>query len=223
MHPQTAGYVEDNEEVCFGITENSMVERNFSFTEKANKDLAMLASWFPKGDMDNVIRPVYRSEWNYTMEANRINVRAAITLFICRELPIKNFYSRFILGYCVINWFLIKGIGRGIYAHRPGFVYNNEFHIKSLLNKPDLFWWIQTRVMGKNPSEPMPHLQWRMAQQPVFHQYHRAVYRYRWRRPRFVQWDGSMNQPVMPYMHDWGSDVPNGTFRRNCNSDPQTK
>jgi hypothetical protein len=52
---------------------------------------------------------------------------------------------------------------------------------------------------------------------------HKNVYRYRFRRPRYVQWDGSMNQPTMPYMNDTGTDVINGTFKRNCNSTPQLK
>jgi hypothetical protein len=32
-----------------------------------------------------------------------------------------------------------------------------------------------------------------------------------------------MNQPVIPYMNDNGTDVINGTFKRNCNSVPQLK
>jgi len=32
-----------------------------------------------------------------------------------------------------------------------------------------------------------------------------------------------MNQPVMPFMNDHGTDVINGTFKRNCNTTPQLK
>jgi hypothetical protein len=32
-----------------------------------------------------------------------------------------------------------------------------------------------------------------------------------------------MNQPVMPYMVDIGTDVINGTFKRNVNTVPQLK
>jgi hypothetical protein len=43
------------------------------------------------------------------------------------------------------------------------------------------------------------------------------------RKPRYVTWDGSMNQPTMPYLHDTGTDVNNGTFKRNVNTTPQLK
>ena len=43
------------------------------------------------------------------------------------------------------------------------------------------------------------------------------------RKPRYVQWDGTMSQPVMPFMNDNGTDVTNGTFKRQCNSSPQLK
>ena len=85
---------------------------------------------------------------------------------------------------------------------------------------PDLFFWNCTRVLPKNPPVPDAHREWRTRQHPVYHQYHKNVYRYRFRKPRYVQWDGSMNQPVMPYMHDNGTDVANGTFKRNCNTVP---
>jgi hypothetical protein len=32
-----------------------------------------------------------------------------------------------------------------------------------------------------------------------------------------------MNQPTMPYLHDTGTDVNNGTFKRNVNTVPQLK
>lgn len=59
-----------------------------------------------------------------------------------------------------------------------------------------------------------------MRQTPVFHQYHRCVYRYRFRKPRYIQWDGTQSQPVMPYLNDTGTEVINGTFKRNPNSVP---
>ena len=43
------------------------------------------------------------------------------------------------------------------------------------------------------------------------------------RKPRYIPWDGSQNQPVMPYMVDIGTDVINGTFKRNVNTVPQLK
>lgn len=193
MHPQKSDYVEDNEMVCFGVSEDVLEERHPMYTEQAKHDIGILYSWFPKRNMDDMIRPAYRSEWNFTWDATRANIRCGLGLFVIRELPIKNFYTRIGIGYLYCTYFIIKGIGRGMFASKPTFVYNNEFHTKGLLNHPDLFWWNLTRVLPKDPMAPDAMLMWKLPQQQVYHQYHRAVYRYRWRRPRFVQWDGSMN------------------------------
>ena len=219
INPQIATYVQNNELICFGLSEHTVEEAHSLWTDKAKKELAIVASWFPKRNMDEVVRPSYNSSYNYNSNATRANLRGLLGFLVIRELPIKNFYTRTMLGYAWIIYFMIKGVCRGM-TNKPQFLYNNEFHTKGLLNYPDLFWWQITRVLPKNPPTIDPHLEWRTMQQPVFHQYHKNVYRYRYRNPRFVQWDGSMNMPTMPYLHDTGTDVPNGTFRRNCNSDP---
>jgi hypothetical protein len=223
VNPQISSYVQNNELICFGLSEHTVEEHQSIWTPEAKKDLSILASWFPKRKMEEVVRPAYRSEYNYTANTTRANLRCLLGLLVIRELPIKRFYVRTMIGYVWITYFIIKGVGRGFFSNRPIFFYNNDFHNKSLLNYPDLWWWQMTRVLPKNPPVPDPHIEWRNLQQPIFHQYHKNVYRYRFRKPRFVQWDGSMNQPVMPYMHDHGTDVPNGTFRRNCNSDAQLR
>jgi len=137
---------------------------------------------------------------------------------VIRELPIKNFYIRCWLSYAWLMYFVSKGLGRGLRYQRPLVIYGNQFHHRALLNYPDLFWWNLTRVLPRNPPVPDAHNEWRIGQTPVFHQYHKTCYRYRTRKPRYVPWDGSQNQPVMPYLIDQGSDVANGTFKRNCNS-----
>ncbi len=57
----------------------------------------------------------------------------------------------------------------------------------------------------------------------MFHQYHKQVYRYRFRRPRYVPWDGTQSQPVMPFVNDHGTGVSNGTWKRNTNTSPELK
>jgi hypothetical protein len=116
--------------------------------------------------------------------------------------------------------FVANGLGRGLRYQRPIVFYNHQFHARALLNYPDLFWWNLTRTLPRNPPVPDAHKEWRTRQTPVFHQYHKTCYRYRMRKPRYVPWDGSQNQPVMPYLIDRGTDVINGTFKRNCNSTP---
>jgi hypothetical protein len=165
---------------------------------------------------DVITRPAYKSDFNWTNYTTRAQLRCALGLMIIRELPVKNFYVRCWLAYAYIIFFVFKGLGRGLKYARP-------IHAKALINYPDLFYWNLTRVLPKNPPLPDAHREWRTRQTPVFHQYHKNAYRYRMRKPRYVPWDGSMNQPVMPYMIDIGTDVINGTFKRNCNSTPQLK
>lgn len=172
---------------------------------------------------DVVTRPVYRSDFNWTNYATRSQLRCLIGLLVIRELPIKNFYIRCWIAYGWITFFVLRGLGRGLKYNRPIVMYNHAFNAKSLMNYPDLFFWATTRIPPKNPPVPDAHREWRVRQTPVFHQYHRNAYRYRHRKPRYVQWDGSMNQPVMPYMIDIGSEVINGTFKRNVNTVPQLK
>ena len=118
---------------------------------------------------------------------------------------------------------MIRSLGKGFRSNRPICLYNNALNAKTLANYPELFYWNVSRVLPKNPPVPEAHREWATRQKPVFHQAHKNVYRYRFRRPRFVQWDGSMSMPVMPYMNDNGTDVINGTFKRQCNSVPTLK
>jgi len=216
---QVTDYVQDNDLICFGLSSHEVEEWLPSWTPKAQKDLDILASWFPKSKADEiVVRPVSKSDWNWTNYASRAQLRCLLGMAVIRELPIKNFYIRCWLTYAWLVFFVSKGLGRGLRFQRPLVMYNHQFHQRALLNYPDLFWWNLTRVLPKNPPVPDAHREWRTRQTPVFHQYHKTCYRYRMRKPRYVPWDGSQNQPVMPYLMDSGTDVINGTFKRNCNS-----
>ncbi len=173
--------------------------------------------------MEEITRPVYRSDFNWTNYAGRAQIRVGLGLLVIRELPIKSFYTRAVIAYFWIAWFVVRGLGKGLKFNRPICLYNNALNAKSLANYPELFYWNVSRVLPKNPPVPEAHREWKTRQQPVFHQAHKNVYRYRFRKARFVQWDGSMSQPVMPYMNDNGTDVINGTFKRQCNSVPTLK
>lgn len=218
-----AEYVQNNELICFGMSEHVFEEQQVQWTDKAQKELAILNSWFPRRQMNEVTRPVYRSDFNWTNYATRAQIRVALGLAVIREMPIKNFYARCCLAYVYILWFVVRGLGRGLKANRPLVMYNHSFHAKTLANYPDLFYWNLSRVLPRNPPVPDAHREWRTRQQPVYHMYHKMSWRYILRKPRYVPWDGTMNQPVMPFMNDNGTDVTNGTFKRQCNSVPQLK
>merc|ERR1712083_23906 len=154
-----------------------------------------LKSWFPREDADNIIvRHVGKSDHNWTNYATRGQLRCLLGLAVIRELPIKNFYVRCWITYFWLYYFVSQGLGRGLRYTRPILMLNHRFHARSLMNYPDLFWWNLTRVLPKNPPVPDAHKEWRIRQTPVFHQYHKTCYRYRMRKTRYVQWDGSMNQ-----------------------------
>lgn len=223
INPQVADYVQDGDLVCFGVSEHILEERQFEWTAKARHDVELLRNWFPRNDLSIITRPCYQSDFNWTNYATRAQVRVLLGMAVIRELPIKNFYVRCWIMYAYICYFIIRGVGRGLRQHRPIVLYNHQFSAKALLNYPDLMQWALLRIIPKNPPVPDAHREWRMRQTPVFHQYHKNVYRYRFRKPRYVQWDGSQNQPIMPYLHDHGTDVNNGTFKRNVNTSPQLK
>lgn len=216
---QQGDYVMNNELMCFGIAVHETEEFKQPLSPKAEKELAILRSWFPAGCTARMLtRPAYKSDFNFSDYSTRAQVRTLIACMVIRELPVKNFYSRCWLMYFYLLWFVHNGVGRGLFYSSPIVTYAHPFNIKPLLNYPDLFWWKFFKTAPTNPPMPDPHKSWSVRQKPVYHQYQRTTYRYRKRRPRYVQWDGSMNQPVMPFLHDHGTNVPNGTFKRNCMS-----
>jgi len=163
-----------------------------SWTPKAQKEIDILASWFPRSKYDEIIvRPAQKSDWNWTNYATRAQVRCLLAIAVIREMPIKSFYVRSVITYVYLLTFLSRGTGRGLRFERPIVMYNHQFHQRSLLNYPDMFWWNLGRVLPKNPPVPNAHTEWRYRQTPVYHQYHKTCYRYRMRKPRYIQWDGS--------------------------------
>ncbi len=166
-------------------------------------------------------RPAYKSDFNYTNYTTRGTIRGLIAVLAIRELPIKSFYARCWIVYLYMYFFYTNGLMRGHGVTRHVCLYGLPYHAKTLANYPEIGWNVIGRPLAENPPVHTTHMKWRYHQQPAFHQVHRQVYRFRYRKPRYVSWDGSMNQPVMPFIHDMGTGVPNGTFRMNCNSSPQ--
>ena len=212
------GYVENNDLVCFGMSEHEFAEHNKEWSPQAERDLAIVATWCKRRSCEDIVRPVYRSD-NSAEEtaANRAYIRCGLAWAALRELPIKSFYVRAGVMYFAAAYWLTLGLGPSVLGFKLMSVYNTEKNTKMMLNYPDLFWWCTTSVCPQMPPVPDVSTQWKTRQRQAYHPYHNQVYRYRFRKPRFVQWDGSMNQPVMPFLHDRGTGVMNGTFRINAN------
>lgn len=117
---------------------------------------------------------------------------------ILRELPLKNFYARaFVVGtglwYANYHWFWISG--------RPSY-YQNERDQRELNNYPRLREIVSKRITSKDTSPTVQEADfWWTAQNPVFYQHHIKHYRYVARTRREVPWDGTYNQPIMPFMY----------------------
>jgi len=220
---QVSEYVQNNDLVCFGISSHDVEEWLPTWTPKAQKDIDVLRSWM-NVPMDKLVtRPSQRSDWNWTNCATKAQMRILLGLAVIRELPIKNFYTRCFITYWYLMFTINRGAGRGFVTIRPIYFHDHQFHFRAMLNYPDMLWANLTRVMPRNPPTPNQHLQWRNFQQPVYHQVHKACYRYRFRKPRYLPWDGSQNQPTMPYLHDEYSGVINGTFKRNVSTAPDCR
>ena len=102
--------------MCIRDRSSHEVEEWFpQWTEKAQSDLDILSSWFPKSKTnDIVVRPVSKSDWNWTNYATRAQLRCLLGLAVIRELPIKNFYVRCWISYFWLVFFVSKGLGRGL-------------------------------------------------------------------------------------------------------------
>lgn len=222
MNYQKTEYAQNGEKLCFGLSEHSLTENLPQWSEKAQKDINLLKGWFQNNE-DILSRPAYKSDFSMGTDLLRAQLRFGLGALLIRELPIKSFSVRCIIIYIYGCYFLGRGLSKGLRDAKPAVHYLQPYAAKALINHPDFFDFALTRVLPKLPIQSNVHKQWRLKQTPVYHQYHRTTYRYRFRKPRYVPWDGTMHQPVMPFLVDDGTDVINGTFRRNANTNPEFK
>lgn len=222
MNYQKTDYAQNGELLCFGLSEHSLTENMPRLSAIAQKDAELISGMF-KDNEDILTRPAYKSNWNDGVDINRAKLRFLLGALVIRELPIRSFAARSVIVYFYFCYFLNRGLGRGITETKPAIHFLAPYVHKALMNRPDFFDLACTRILPRIPITVDPHKEWRLRQQPVYHQYHRTTYRYRLRKPRYVPWDGTMHQPIMPFLVDDKTDVINGTFRRNPNTNPEFK
>jgi hypothetical protein len=219
---QKTDYAQNGELLCFGLSEHTLTENMPRFSEKAQKDIEVLKALYDKNE-DLLCRPAYKSDFTLGTDINRAKMRLLLGGLIIRELPIRSFTARCVIIYLYATYFIGRGIGKGFRDYKPVVHYLTPYAKRVLTNHPDFFDFALGRVLPKIPITTTPNREWRMKQQPVYHQYHRCTYRYRLRQPRYIPWDGTMSQPVMPFLIDDSTGVINGTFRRNPNTTPECK
>lgn len=80
---------------------------------------------------------------------------------------------------------------------------------------PDLKDALFSKVLNTRPPSRDPHVYWKMIQKPIFYQYQHNATSYILRKPRYIKWDGTQNQPILPFKDDQDTGVSNWTYRRN--------
>lgn len=212
----------NGELMCFGISEHILREYYPFWSDKAKKEMGLVYNLMKSYNIDQMLpRPSHNSTFNEMNHGTRSKLRYLLAIAFVRELPIKNFYARSFVVYFTLMWGVFSLFGKGHLEQKPKFLFNHSYFMKPLLNYPDLMWWTQARAVPSLYIRENTHMNWRTWQTPIFHQYHRTVYRYRYRRPRYLPWDGTMSQPAMPFVHDAGTGVINGTWKFHGNTSPR--
>ena len=152
------------------------------------------------------------SDYNNNYQFYKNYGKIALMFLVLRELPLKNFYARCgVISFFVVylwynNWKYTSRKNRPVY-------YQNLWDVRELENMPYLKSLIGKRIDPKKVSPVIMECDhWMMKQYPTFYHHHLKHYRYIFRKPRVVQWDGTFNQPVVPYFtcNDRSAFVSNG-------------
>ena len=141
------------------------------------------------------------TDFNYAKEWNLKYFKVGLLLFFLRELPLKHFYARaFVIGmtYHLLwlkQWKFFTG------SQNLPIYYMNDRDKKEFDNYP-MLWEIVAKKVDHRLYNPVWQESdyWWAHQYPIFYMHHFKHYRYVFRKPREVQWDGTFNQPIFPYM-----------------------
>jgi hypothetical protein len=116
---------------------------------------------------------------------------------ILRELPLRHFYARCfvvstVLYYTNYHWWWLGG--RVV-------KYQNDRDKRELNNYPRLQEMVTKRISNRESSPTVQESDyWWQTQNPVFYHHHFKHFRYAMRVRREIPWDGTYNQPTMPYI-----------------------
>ena len=147
------------------------------------------------------------SDFNHQWEWNRNYLKIALGYLVLRELPLVNFYARsFIMGLYLV--YMVTYHWRYVWMKNPAEYYMNFQDKNEFANYPLLDDLVFNRIANRNKSPTvMESDYWWSFQFPAFYQSHFKHYRYIFRNAREVQWDGTYNQPIFPYMQASARDV----------------
>ena len=122
-----------------------------------------------------------------------------------RELPLKHFYARsavvgvFFFYLAGHNW---KNLPYWLAGNdQPALYYPNKWDHQYMDNYPMIKNILMYKRISKYNSPGLSEGEvWHNQQFQPFYMHHFKSYRYILRTRRIVPWDGTMNQPIFPYL-----------------------
>ena len=156
------------------------------------------------------------SSYDQSSQYFKAFAKVGVLWLVLRELPLKNLFARCFIGG-VFGFYLVSHnwkINPFILPDTPAFYYRSKYDQQVLDNYPLVNRYVSSQLIAKknNPGLLEEEL-WYKQQFPSFYHHHFKNYRYTLRSRRVVQWDGTFNQPVLPYSsnNDRTGLVHNGT------------
>ncbi len=159
------------------------------------------------------------SSYDQSNEGLKIVGKCGLLYLILRELPLRHFYARsmiisVVVYYLVIhNWkihdeFINPGETKATY-------YISKWDEQYFANYPMVKQLIFSRKTNKNDTPGIPEDEaWYTQHYSPFYMHHFKSLRYIMRSRRVVQWDGTFNQPIFPYLKN---NDRSGLVHNGCN------
>jgi hypothetical protein len=208
-------FVLNGYKTTFGIFSKEFQERRYKMSDKLKEQVLYVESVVKDPKNFDKFFSRYHSQTDYhNPEYNRRFFQILFAALVIRELPLKHFYARaFVVGFFT-TYMVFKTWKYNNNQALPSY-YHNWRESNDFANYPMLYSLVMTRINNKIRSPSVLESDhWYQNQMPVFYQHHFKHYRYVFRNRRVVPWDGTMNQPVFPFMccNNRSGFVSNGTL-----------
>lgn len=139
------------------------------------------------------------SDWDHTREELVKVAKVGLLFLFLRELPLRHFHARaFVIG---VTGYYLAYKHWGYFVDKASHYYLNDRDERFFENYPLIKELVTKRIENKSPSPVAAESDmWWKGHQPVFYHHHFKHWRYVMRNRREIQWDGTFNQPIFPFM-----------------------
>eukprot|EP00340_Litonotus_pictus_P006754 CAMPEP_0170528442 /NCGR_PEP_ID=MMETSP0209-20121228/13935_1 /TAXON_ID=665100 ORGANISM="Litonotus pictus, Strain P1" /NCGR_SAMPLE_ID=MMETSP0209 /ASSEMBLY_ACC=CAM_ASM_000301 /LENGTH=280 /DNA_ID=CAMNT_0010819649 /DNA_START=45 /DNA_END=887 /DNA_ORIENTATION=+ len=198
-------FVYDGVKTTFGIFTKDFTEKVFQNSEKLNKQLSYLETLKNNEKVKEIMNRRYHSysDYDQSHQGWKIIGKTGLLYLILRELPLRHFYARStiwaLFGFYLVthNW---KTNPFWPVKETPLY-YTSKFDEQTLDNYPMVKNYVFNRIPAKKNNPGLPEWElWYKNQFPSHYMHHFKNYRYIMRSRRVVPWDGTFNQPALPYV-----------------------